>query len=276
MCADGSKAASGGTLPSLSSQMNSNPSSLPTIPMPPGLEVGYDTAGDYSSAGWNVAGVKGSPRLGIGFSTEDNDTFYTYNLRQAFQGTPLTTAVNNVYAQSAIHNTMNLSGSYALVKEPGVFLPVGGLSLVYDESTQYVNIGYGASLSSSFFSLGGSYVPLRGKTSRGILESSTLQWSVGLKLGRLSLDYSQLDYRTKDSRLQNLTLFSKSANYYSLAYGYKSLSGTVSMRQTYNVYGEKVHRELVALRWQATQNLGLSYKMNYLVGAHSVAMQVFF
>ena len=274
MCAENPNKSS--AQPSFSSQISSNPSSLPTIPTPPGFELGYDTSGDFSESGWNVAGVKGMPRLGLGFSTEDNNTFYTYNLRQATQGTPLTDMINGVFTSSTIRETATLAGSFALLKHPGPFSPVVGLSIIYDELISTFNLGYGLSINTPVISLGASYAPLKGKLDKQVPETSTLQWSAGIKLGKFSLDYSNLSYRTSDTRLQNLRLFDEAVHYISGTYSYKKVHITASTRRSYNIFGQKIHRELVSAHWQVFTKLGIGYKMNYLVGAHSFSAQIHF
>src|SRR3990167_7522626 len=110
------KTISGGPYPAFADMFNINPASIPVVDAPLGVEGIASTSGNrYAKEDINFALIKGFQRFGTAASSNSDNTFYSYNLVHAYQGTPYRDDIERAAAEGSVLPTINLGASFALI-----------------------------------------------------------------------------------------------------------------------------------------------------------------
>ncbi len=277
----------GGSYPSFSDTFNVNPASIPTTLTPIGVES--TLVHGEGSGKMNFALIKGFPQLGFGMASNNDDTFYAYNMKQALKGTSVTDQVYGFSPGDTAMSSLNFGTAVAPFPKTllgFIPLPVFGVNLRYNQLTRNWDWQYGASLNTSFLTVGYSHRKsvgsnenasiYAGRPTLGIPTITTNALSVALNLKYISADYTVLSIDTASQALQILEMFSKPVTILTVRLAVSAFSATVAQRQTYDINNNKVSTTLVAAAWNFLPYAALGYQRNYVPGAHSLSLQVLF
>jgi hypothetical protein len=278
--AKASKSISGGAYPSFADMVNLNPASAPTIPTPVGLEAIYNTSGSGNSKpDYNLSLIKGFERIGTAASTNSENTFYSYNLVQAFQGTQYRDMAERILAEKTILPTINFALATVLFPETfaNFITPSIGVTARYNKTTKNLDKGWGLSLNSKFLSAGVSGYNSAEYNSMGIPATKTTIYNVGLKLSVFNFDYTQLRYETKNLNWsRGFRVFSEPVHIYTATLNFDSVLLTTAHREAINILDEKVTTTLLSGQIRISKSIALLALYNYIPGATSVGLDYFF
>lgn len=140
---------SGGSFPLLFDAFNFNPSALPTLPTPVGVEA-Y-----YNESKLNVALIKGLQGAGFGASAKNTETTFfsgVENSKLALKNSGLSS-----YTSSSLDKYFNLGTALSFIKLPGIAnLPLG-LGARYNSAQKVWSYNPGFEIRTSYLTLGASF-----------------------------------------------------------------------------------------------------------------------
>lgn len=259
------RAAIGNSIPSFGDSFKLNPSALPVMPSPMGVEIIASSKGYSYATGSDlqISLIKGFKDLGVGLSSDPGNTFYSSRTPTS------TTSGANLSGLSLNVGTLNLGMATLLnAAKSGSLTPIiGGGALLIDPVTQAKGYSGGLSLSSKALSAGVSY----SKDPNDLIPS----WNISLSLAKGPLDVDFIyrmigaDFLTS-SPLERVYFGNLSLRMgpFTLCSGYKN--------HTYvgTSYSEK--QILLAAQLAIGQSMRLSYLLNYRYAAQSLGLQVLF
>lgn len=270
---------SGAAFPSFADMFNLNPASIPTVETPVGVEGVVSTSSSGSTQQPNFSILKGFNSFGAAASSNSDNTFYTYNLDQAFRGVNASaTTISTQTAHDSVMPTVNLGSALALVFDSikDTFVPSLGVNARYNKVIKNFELGLGLTLSFGHFTFGLSTISNKGDTATGIPTTNTTTYSFGFQFSPIHFDYTVLLYTTKDPTLSTLTLFSQPVTIYTASADLGIFHPTLGYRTAYNILGEKTTLTLLSLLVTITDHFALTVMSNYVPGSKSLGAQVFF
>lgn len=224
----------------------------------------------------NFAFLKGYDRFGVGASSNNDDTFYDYNVKQAFQDTSYQNNYNGFIADKTINPTFNLGSAVSVLKEGSLLSPNVGLNLAYNRKSKTTDFGYGLALNSRYLTLGASYMPTRADPSSGAPETNTTTLTAGTRISVLSAEYSLLYFKAKDPVVRNLPIFYEPTRFITLTLNLDPAQVTMAKRQTINVLGGTSTLTMLTARVKVSKNFALALLKNHIPGSTSLSAQVVF
>jgi hypothetical protein len=271
---------SGGAYPTFGDMFNVNPGSIPTIPTSVGVEAISSTTGDANAKPLiNVAVIKGFQRVGTALSTNSENTFYTYNLAQAYQNTAAQSPLERQVADASVMSTVNLGAALAIVANQlkRISIPTLGLNLRYNTAARSWDPGFGLSVNSKHFDLGFSQYSGKARTPQTSMTTKTTTATVGAKFEYLNLEYTYLSYKANDIGLATRSaVFHNPVHIFTGVLQMKEVYFTLGRRLAFNMDDRRVALTLLALQIQFSGKFAFSYMLNYVPGASSIGFQAFF
>ncbi len=256
-----------GTQSSMSESLNLSAASLPTGPTAFGIESLYSVI--KNSPTQNVLGVglvKGFKRRGAGLSIGGGNSFYDNDLlRRQYSGSELRTFQPYEEPKGKFMN-LNLGAAvnvYQMTKT--ISLNVGG-SLRYHKGTDTWGGGPSLLINSPFFSLGTGFT--KAKIASDLPRVVFISSLASLRLFILELEYNRLDSR--DSfHLGPVHIFTLS-----LKLGRIIL--TAAQRRSKYLLESYVVQRHYAAQLLLSSHFAISYMDNYIPGARTAGLQLYF
>lgn len=261
----GTKGKLGGAFSSFADSFNLNPASVPIGTLPLGLEfiTSARTQGQRESKS-NIALIKGYKKVGLGFSTEGDSTFYSNSNLQPYEGTTARDYVSSVTTIGPLAQTLNFGVALPFYSKGKQDLNAG-LSVRYNKHTQKFDPGVGGSLSLPYFTAGFSLVKQVETTTSSGMNFYTL--TVGTKLIFLQVEYIYLQNTTELLVLYPVHIVTGSTN----------LAGfllTGALRKSSNLEHRTMTQYHLAIQYPFSRHFSVGYFYNYIPGFQSLNFQV--
>lgn len=283
------RAVVGGAFSSFADAFNLNPSSLPTIEIPFGVEViasvpvnaatptpssgAFPTSTPSSTetnARVSINAIKGLNGIGFGIATDTDNSIFSNRANHAQIGTYSSVSTNQNTPLPALP-TISFANAISLERLAGMtkhiaIIPQLGALFRYNSDQKNWSPGLGASWSWDPFSFGVSFV--NEKESGYYPETKVVTTTIGLRLALFQLEYASIR-NTSEYFHSNVTLIAISGNVWGVM-----LSG--AYRGDQNPMGEASGIYHFAAQYVFTPKLALAYFYNYVPGYQSLAAQVLF
>lgn len=186
---------SGGSYPLLFDSFNFNPSALPTLPTPVGVE-GY-----YNANKLNVAIIKGIQGAGFAASAKNTDVTYFSGVENYKAALKKSTSS---YSSSSLDKYYNLGTAFSFLKVPGITnLPLG-LGARFNPAQKVWSISPGFEIRTEYLTIGASYYNEKPKRyNDGFYdlqeERNNISMSGSFRFQGLVLDYSAIRQKNSSS-----------------------------------------------------------------------------
>ncbi len=255
---------------------NINPSALPLDPTSWGLEL-LSSWQPTSVAGskYNLSVIKGFKNIGVGSSTNSDNTFYSGSFPYEEDG------YQAVVPESSLLPTVNFGTALGMPQIGPIsrFLrPSLGVALRKSAKRSTQGYAFGLSLSPGrVVNLGLSY--LRDPASGSHPSENTSIFNVGLSLGRLFLDLSHFEtqhvFSTSYGGTYSAVSIKTSYTILSttLIWGRLAMSAALRANEQ-TVTAVKKTQVLSALQVQLTSRMRAGYLYGYVPGAHTLGAQI--
>ncbi|MBS1982758.1 MAG: hypothetical protein JST16_01185 [Bdellovibrionales bacterium] len=264
------KVSSGGSLPSQSSAHRLNPSAVPTVNSPYGLEaIDSLPPNTDSKSKYNFSLVKGFKQFGTGISTDGDDNFFTHSYTLAARDTYLEKSYEYIYNQNdAVIRTLNAAIAIPIpVGEVGKLVqPSVGLLARYNVPLHQWGGGVGLTAASKFLSVGASYLNQPNEYERTHIPLLVIMGGLGVDM--LRVDYARLNYLKGFLQDKPVTLWTVSLNW-------RHVIVFAGRRSGLNIENIEKVDYLYGVQWLVSRHLALGTMLNYIPGRLSLGAQVF-
>jgi hypothetical protein len=250
---------------------NINPASLPTEETPLGFEALISQKSDaLEGSKYNLSLIRGFNDLGVGVSTNADNTFFSSSYVQR-----TSSSAGLTLAEESLLPTYNLGSAMALPL--GAFLkrhlsPTVGAALRQGAHRSTKGYSLGASLSGNYWNLGLSYV--HEPASNDLPQEHSYSLGAGLRLSRFFVDFS---YVATDSSYGLANLYTEESSATTVAT--TLLLGRFALnyawrRNTRPLYGVVEMQAMMGIHYQALEKLRLLYLYGYVAASHTLGAQV--
>lgn len=267
------KSSVGGGFATYADAFSMNPSAIPTINLPFGLEASYSAAasGETLPSKFNLSILKGFDGFGIGLASNSDDSIFSN--RSIRSATKFKQTLDTSYLPQG-STLPSLNGAIAL--SLGSSFPQIGLLGRYDKNYKTINPGIGASYHISYFSFGVSLI----KEAKNIdYPSATIYtFNLGGKILAVNFEYAKIvtdmdrvpisGTRITSTGPSSANLFTASTNIAAFTF-----SGALRNTQTADLQNESIYH--ASVRYQLTSGINLAYFYNYVPGYHTLSLQLF-
>ena len=268
-CGDGgASTTSGGAFPSFSDAFNLNPASLPTFKTPFGAEAIISRTQGHSKTEVNFSATKGFKGGGIAAATNNDETFFSNNRLEAYDGITGQTILNSVSRQSATGQSAVFGGALGIPlgkKMEKITKPALGVSFRYNRLTGNIDPVFGVSINSQVASFG--YSQFTENPGKGIPTATTQIFDFGVKIPHLHVEYTLTKYSTQG--------YSTTANTFTASTVFGRFMGTLALKTFDNILKQSVAKYLVGAEFRFSSTLTLTYLYDYLPSVSSLGMQLF-
>ncbi len=268
----GTNTMTGGGYPTYLDASILNPASIPIIKTPVGFEAMLNQEKENIShvkkGSQSFSLIKGFDNAGVGLSSSSDDSFFTNNIKQAFEtGSSLQ---QKEEFEKYISNRPKYSFGGALTF-PFKLLeqfskPTIGYSFNYNRTTKRVDYSMGASINSRFISFG--YSTLVEKSSGLYIGSKTYVMNLGFKIPYLRAELSREMYRSS-----YVNLYTDIAT---ITLKYRAFLGTYGVKSFKNLLGDTVKRDYFSAQFRLSKKVVMGAMVNYIPDAISLVAQIFF
>lgn len=263
----GVKGKIGGAFSSFADSFNLNPASIPIGALPLGVEyiASARTKGDRTSKS-NLALIKGYKKIGLGFSTEGDDTFYSNSNLSPFSGTNPQDYIGVIASPGPLAKTFNFSLALPVYTR-GKNDVNGGLSIRYNKTTGKFDPGVGVSFHLPYITAGFSLIKQVETQTSSEMNFYTI--TGGCKLLFLQVEYVYLQNTTEFLILDPVHIVTAAGN----------VAGFL-LTGAWRKSNDRDHRAKsqyhFAVQYPFSRHFSAGYFYNYIPGFQSLALQVLF
>lgn len=261
----------GGSYPLLTDAFNINPSSIPTMKTPLGVELFWDQSKT------NFAFIKGMGKAGAGVSSSSTQGGFFSNASNVELAQAKANAVqrsSDATQSGASAPNLNFGSSLNILTSAGLASNIG-LDMRYVKEVGAVRPGIGWNFKSKVFNGGYSYY-------KSPLIGSLMTASLGIKIMNLVTDITYLENKSGDP---NRTIIGSATTVWKkfiFTYGYRSQSNAYLTQDYINQlrasgvdYQKEYH--MYGATFRPIQDLSIGYYYNYILGqGASFVVQYFF
>lgn len=264
---DGLKSVVGGAYSTFADAFSLNPASLPTVELPPGVEMVASAPMGRTAGSRKITfnAIKGFKGFGAGVGTDTENSIYSNRANTS-------TSSYSTYSPAPTLPSLNFASAISMdtilrVKEYYSWMPKIGALLRYNSTDRAWNPGLGVTTNLGPFSFGVSGIYQKAV---GYYPATTvLTQTLGIHIFKVQLDYTLIN--NQNSMINNtVVLFALSGSIWKFTF---NLASRLDRDYTSGGTASTYH---LGIQYVFNPHFALAYLNNYIPGYQSMSAQVMF